>query len=627
MINKEWAFKILNLYFHSRAIYLDRAELSEGIDELIKAGIIMPQDEQKVKINLKSDLFYEILLEYIENKSGRKLPLAVKEAFAWVEKFEEVQKAEHEYGNIINAYSEVIGPFKSYLLYLFHVRNKIEIGDFTKSLTDKEKWNYEEHILDVLLRVPKATDELYYILSLIHIYKKQGRITGFCYDLGLIRLKDAQSLYVYTRDRKNKDDFYIQANLLRGIFEHEPEWVLKEISVLLPGQALLAGFVLGRLGYKNEAYIHEGIKLAESIGLDDKEARLQLPYFYKTIIENPYSSAMMKMRGFVKMRKLFSDGEESLRNSVFHICSMMEGFEQERYLLLIKTFIGKSKNYYKQIGKYFRTFKSGDYFFNLFIHLCWIRYKNKLGDMIDVSVFEEALAHFWNKDRIHTEKHLLELISHDLPCLRIAAVSLIRSKYLGFYEVDLAQLDTELKQLRALEVLFYNCYFDLESFLPLILALRVSPFPKVVEYMQQKLGKLVFESYHDYVYEKIAALVKDEAFLGPVKRSLDAYHEMRKMKTTINDLNPAKNERDLMDLYYKLEHEEHQKMMYQVRDGGNSFSSIAKQVIIVRGNSWKIGDNPVSLLGKVERSFVLDQKMFKDPDLFDYTHHYFRSEF
>lgn len=74
MINKEWAFKILNLYFYSRAIYLDRAELSEGIDELIKAGIIMPQDEQKVKINLKSDLFYEILLEYIENKSDQKLP-------------------------------------------------------------------------------------------------------------------------------------------------------------------------------------------------------------------------------------------------------------------------------------------------------------------------------------------------------------------------------------------------------------------------------------------------------------------------------------------------------------------------------------------------------------------------
>lgn len=624
MINKEWAFKILNLYFHSRTIYLDREELSGGVDELMKDRIIMPQDEQKVKINLKSDLFYEILLEYIENKSDRKLPQKVKEAFIWVEKFEEAQKAEYGYGNIINAYSEVIGPLKSYLLYLFHVRNKIEIGDFTKSLTDKEKWNYEEHILDVLLRVPKTTYELYYILSLL---KKPGRITIFCYNLGLDSVEDAKRLYVYTRDRKNKDDFYIQANLLRGNFEHQPEWVLKEISILLPEQALLAGFVLGRLEYKNEAYIYEGIKLAESIGLDDKEARLQLPYFYKTIIENQYSSAMMKMRCFVKMRKLFSDGEEPLQNSVFNTCSLMEGYEQERYLLLIKTFIGKSKNYYKQIGKYFRTFKSCDYFFDLFIHLCWIRYKNKLGDMIDVSVFEEALAHFWNKDRIHTEKHLLELISHDLPCLRIAAVNLIRNKYLGFYEVDLTELDTELKQLRALEVLFYNCYFNLESFLPLILALRVSPFPEVVEYMQQKLGKLVFESYHDYLYEKVAALVKDEAFLGPVKRSLDAYHEMRKMKMAINDLNPAKNERDLMDLYYKLEHEEHQKMMHQVRDGENSFSSFAKQVIIVRGNSWKIGDNPVSLLGKVERSFVLDQKMFKDLDLFDYTHHYFESEF
>lgn len=627
MINREEVFKILNLYFQSRTVYFDRKELCGEVDVLIGAGIIMPQDDQKVKINLKSDLFYEILLEYIENKSGRKLPEAIKKAFVWVEQFEDAQKVEHGYGNIVNAYSEVTGQLKSYILYLFYVRNKIEVSDFTKSLEDKERWNYEEHILNVLLRVFKVTDELYGILSLLNRNEYSGRISNFCYTLGLNRVEEAQQLYVYTRDRKNKNDFYIQANLLKGIFHHEPEWVLKEISVLLPAQALLAGFVLGRLGYKNETYIYESIKLVEGIDRNDTEARLQLPYFYKIIIENSYTSSRLKMRCFVRLKGLFLDGDKALQNSVFHSCAMMEGFEQERYCLLIKTFLGKSQDYYKQIGKYFRNFKSSDYFFDLFINLCWIRCRNKLGDMIDVSVFEEALSHFWNKDRIHTEQHLLELISHDLPCLRVAAVSLIRSKYLGFYEIDLTQLDTELKQLRALEVLFYNCYFNLESFLPLILSLKASAFPKVVEYMQQELGKLVFESYHDYLYEEVTALVKDEAFLGPLKQSLDAYHEMRKMKTAINDLNPVKNEHDLMDLYYKLEQEEHQKMMHQADDGENSILALAKQVIIVRGNSWKIGNNPVNPLGKMERSFVLDQKMFKDPDLFDYTHHYFKSKF
>lgn len=104
-----------------------------------------------------------------------------------MERCEEAQKDEYGYGNIINAYSWVIGLLKSYLLYLFHTRNGIEIGDFTKSLTDKEKWHYEEHILDVLLRVSKTTDELYYILSLLNLYKEPGRITSFCYNLGLVR--------------------------------------------------------------------------------------------------------------------------------------------------------------------------------------------------------------------------------------------------------------------------------------------------------------------------------------------------------------------------------------------------------------------------------------------------------
>ena len=190
MINKEVFFEILNLYFRSRTICLDKKKLSGDVDELMEAGVIIPQDEQKVKINLKSDLFYEILLEYIEKKSGRKFPQSVKEVFTWVERFEEAQKAENGYGNIVNAYTEVFRTLKSYILYLFHVQNKIELSGFASSLKDEERWDYEEHILDVLLRIPQDSYELYDILSLLNGNEYPGRISDFCYNLGLKMLRN-----------------------------------------------------------------------------------------------------------------------------------------------------------------------------------------------------------------------------------------------------------------------------------------------------------------------------------------------------------------------------------------------------------------------------------------------------
>lgn len=627
MTNKEKIFSILELYFQFRTICFNRNTIPCKIDNLIESDIIHVVDGAQIKINLESDRIYEVLLEYITDKLKKELPQSVGEAYIWVEEFEEKQKAEYGFSHIVNAYSEVIEKLKSYILYLFCNKGIIEIKDFAGSLDEDKKWDNEKYILDVLLKVHKETGELYEILSLLKEAEYPGRIAEFCHNMGLIRLEEARKLYVFAKGKKDRNDFYILANLLRGIFESEPEWVLGEIRNLLPGWSVLGYFVLGRVNYKNEIFISESIKLAGNFDQHDVEGSLQLPYFYRAAIENPNTSSILRNECFAKLEELFLIGGESLQNSVFQSCSLIEGFEQERYTLLIKVFLGKSQLFYNRIGQYFSTFKSCDYFFDLFINLVGIRYENNFGDLIDAGVFEEAFVHFWKKDKEHTELHLLELLSHDIPCLRIAAVSLIRSKLSGFYQVDLTKLDTEKKQLRALEVLFYNCYFNIGEFLPLILMLRVSPFQEVVTYMQQRLVKLIFHSYHDYLYHKVSELVEEEVFLAPLKQGLEDYHKMRKMKTAIQDLDPVKNERDFMDLYYRLEHEEHQKIMHKSNADENSILSLARQVIIVRGNAWKIGDNPVSPLGKVECAFVLDQKMFKNPDLFDYTHRCFTSEF
>lgn len=116
-------------------------------------------------------------------------------------------------------------------------------------------------------------------------------------------------------------------------------------------------------------------------------------------------------------------------------------------------------------------------------------------------------------------------------------------------------------------------------------------------------------------------------FLEPINHALEQYHKINELKTSINDLNPRENERDLMELYFNLEYEEQRKLLNKAHLSDNSFMALCKNTIIVRGNSWKIGDNEVTPLMKHESSYAIDIRMYKDPDLFDYTQSYFNSQF
>lgn len=624
MINKEQVVEIIENYFKTRNIQFQN-KLIENASILLDSMIIKEVDNDIFEINLNSIELNETLWDYIEQFLNITIPLQITDAFIVIDEFEKQKKEEFGFSNILNAYTKLIDGFKSYIFFKFHTEGIVNVFEFFKTVSKDDKYNYDLYLFEMALHVDVQKELLYESISFIKL--DNTNINSFCSKLGYKKPSFANELFDYVLHKEDKNDFYILSNLLTGLFNSDMERAFLKTKNLLGANPSLTYFTLGRLKYTREKDILECFEIADKVDKTDIDSLLQIPFVYKSIIENPITPSEIKEKCFINLDNIFSIENDSLRNSIFSSCRSLRGYEEERYKLLYKTFLSKSQNYYKRLSDYFRNFDNPDYFFRLFTILYRLFLKNNDKSELDIGVFRDALSYFWHKNKVNTEAQLLELLSHDLPYLRIGAVNLIQSKHLGFYEVNLLNIKTELGQLRALEALFFKCYYNIDEYLPLFLPIKNSPYKKVVSYLQMKLSDLIFESYHDHLFKKIDKSVKDKKFIKPLKESLESFHNIKKLKASINDLSPFENEHDLMDLYYSLEHEEQQKMMQKINNDDNTFLSMIKQTIIVRGNSWKTAREEISPLGKIEKSFAVDQNLYKNPDLFNHTHQTFINEF
>jgi|GEM_PF-2530733 hypothetical protein len=622
---KDIVYQIIDIYFKSRKTEIDKS-LFHDITNLIEKNVFVSVTNETVKINISSTIFKEVVLEYIEVNLSVKIPYDIKSAFKLIEKFEKLKKKEFGYENVYNAYSPVIDSVKSHIFYSFHTQNIINSIDFFKSLTKKEQYHYDKYLFETLLLIDIKTEELYSVLSISKSNETITRVPDFCFELGKNKPQLTLSLYDYALPKNDSKDIYILSYALIGLFESDAEKAFSKVTELVRLNPLVAYFTLGRFNYRDEKYIKKCFSLSTEVDKENLDSLLQLPYLYKSLIENANTPAKIREKSFSKMKELFYIENVQLRNLIFMDCRFIKGYEDERYRLLIETFLSKSQDYFKEVSSYFNNYTNPDYFFNLFTMLYNIQYQ-KLGALIDVEIFTNALSHFWKIDKNKTETHILFLLSHDLPHLRVGAVDLIRSKHRGLYDVNVLELHSETEQLRALEAIIFQSFYNIDKLLPLILKFKHSTHKNVVTYLIANLSDLILNSYHDYLFEKVNELVSDVEFIGQVKLSLNKYHRIKEIKTSINDLNPRHNEQDLMNLYYSLEEEEKHKMIRKINNSDNSFLSTIKQTTIVRGHAWQTGDNEISPLGHFEHSFSLDMRMYSNPDVFDYIHNNFNSNF
>jgi hypothetical protein len=616
--------ELINLYFEKKNNLFSILEIKEAETLLIKEIVLKTDNPSFLKLNPNSFDFNRILINQIESETGKNTSSGINESFKLIDSFFESKKKKYGYSNFLNAYSEIEDGIKIYLIVIYF-DNGTDIIAYYDSLKRKEQLKIHTEIFEALVILDIPFEILLNFL-LKHVEKYSIEIISFCTNLCNKNPQKAKAFFEYVNALKyNKKYFHILSRVSIELYPNDNEFYYQNTTILLSKDSTLGYFILGRLKYTSIHHIVDCFRLSEKVNIQKGiDGLLQIPYLYKSLIENKNTTNEVRLSCFAKLGELFIIENETLRNTIFDTTSWISDYEDKKYELLFKVFLQKSHVYYKRLDHFFRQFKNPFYLFHLIGNIC-VYYSN-INKTHNNEIFFESFDHFRSNNYEATKKELINFLANDIPCLRLAAVDLMRT--LKPYQMTSLNLieESEISQLRILEVLFFSSYFNIEQLLDLILSFRLSKHQSVLDYLNRKLSLLILYSYNEYLYNQIEKRTQDRTFLKPLSDALNAYNEMRDTKNGINDLNPIENEKEYMNLYYRLEQENQRKVLNNI-DEKNVFSQIAKKSIIVRGNSWKVGDNGVSPLTSHEYSMSFDKTAYKNPDIFNHLKNNFTSEF
>ena len=326
------------------------------------------------------------------------------------------------------------------------------------------------------------------------------------------------------------------------------------------------------------------------------------------LIENENSPKELKDKCFRDIISMLKSDDLEIVNSVFSkIQYSLVGFEHEKYHLL-HIYLNKTKKI-TVLKDFFYEFKDPRYIFDFIVRMYEVQ-----GFRLSLELFSDTVEHFWRTTRAETEIQILNLFSQKE--FGMLAVKIIASPHSYTYPVDLLKLTSQEEQKTAIECI---CRYphSIDRLLRMLLQLRFSDYKEVKVYLQSKLAELIFETYHgtllDLIENGITKSALDKRFITPLKRAFQAYEEMKLFKDEVKDINPWENEKDLVNLYYGLEHET-QALMMKDRQKDSSFLSMLKNTIIVRGNAWKHeNDNAIRPLAHIQTSTLVDSRLYKNP--------------
>ncbi|SIS57288.1 hypothetical protein SAMN05421786_101275 [Chryseobacterium ureilyticum] len=587
-------------------------------EQLIKENILI-KEGNFLTVNLKTDLIFEYLISYAESILNLKFPSEISDSLLFCQSFhEEIKKINN--APFANSYNIIIENFAAFVLAKRNSNGK-EITQFLLNLTeegrDQEKhlYDYEKHYYNAQLKLETDKETIskaikHSINDEIHRFYTTQYANQICEKKPIF----ANELVEYWRGDEFDLSFkYLQKIILSNLYKQDHTIFKKAFEVFEIHPKILINF-LADIDYQNDDDLKTAITFVEKIELENNLCGSEIVQFYGKLLKIKSDSEEIKNKVFEKLYEYFDKNDENIRGWIIHILIRdIDGFEYERYNFL-HHILNTTKNI-RIIEHYFDKFKDPKYYFHLFQFAY-----SKLEFRTNLSLFKYGIRNFWKTNRIETEKYILEFLSTESIILRLGGIHLL---LMGIFPINALNVDSEIGQLRTIEG-FERFPHSIEKTVPFLLQLRNSNYKSVKEECRLTLGRLIFEAYHEYIYNIIVSQLtnsnSDKKLKKYFTQILDSYNKMCEFKGKINDLSPHHNESNLMDLYYRLEHENQAKMMEEIKDGKGTFlEHLGKTNVIVRGNAWKSdGQDNVGALTGHQYSVYLDGRTYKNPDLYEY---------
>lgn len=621
---------------------LERKSLIVNHNKIDSSQLLGNEDFKEInssefEINLESESNKSSILSIAIEKLGRTVPTDISDAVKFIYDFEEELKKPEtnvSWAGLIDLKYAMTG----FVLAKIHNEGKGNLVEFVLNrLKNKNKDEVhlraiEAYFFEALISINMTSREFFETIrsynSTVSKPNLSHRAITFAQKIAQQKTDVAKQLYeeIISCDDWENEFGVLPAHLLIGIHKTDPNYSFEKANEVLTSNPVHSLAVFGRIEFSTEKEIQDTLKIIDELNPNDEQTVNQLIYLLTAILKSKFVTDAVTEFCFQQFQNLFDSQITNNKGMVVDaMTNWIENHEKERYDFLLQNH-GRFGDL-NLIDGYFSNFKDCTFFFQFFQSV----YRALDGKM-PPGLFSDSVNHFSRENTDKAERFILDFLSHQDLFWRKAGMHLIKMKDIGVHQVNLLRLETEIEQLRTLEVLTeYN--WNLEEYLPMVLALRNSPFTAVRKELQKELSKLTFESYHEVLVEKITNLLTksadDKKFIRPIKEALKKYHKLVEVKSSIKDLNPAENERSFMDLYYRLEHENQAKMMNEIKSGkGNFLTSFFKSSIIVRGHSWKLeGKDEVVPLAKIEHSFSIDARAFKNSELFEHQSNNFKSKY
>lgn len=615
-INKE-LIKLFEILFKNNTRFFNKSDF-ESLDILLSNEVVKENIGNPDLLDLNTNkYFFETLIEIIENETNKKFPKNLSDSFKCIDDFN--QRMRKEIGNnVINSYDDIFNGLKIHTLQIFERDDKEKLVTYLHTLgkwdsRENHLYNFERIFFEFLFQSNYSVEEIAEICILVwNKEEAESSLIDFLRGFGKICIEKAKELYNILN--KKNCPIRIITHLLIGNY-NAGDFTALDIALDLREKYLLESLiVLGRINYMNISAIDRVFNSIEPINFTNKEIASEQTYLLLHIINTKDSSNVILEKCFKILVDLIKKGTNEIVDSVFHsITYHLDKYEPVKYALL-HNYLSRTKNF-NVIRNFFLNFNDPAYVFDLIQH----SFSANPNFRFPIEIFQDGIRHAWQKDKEKTELLILDLFNQH-PAFSILAVKIIMSAHVGIYKIDLLKLDKKESQINAIKG-FCKSPIDFDKLVPLLLVLRKSSFKEVVEVLQKELADKVFYTYHETIYNLILKetdnSISDKKFLKPIKEALDNYIELKKLKESIKDIDPVENEGELMQLYYRLEREEQAKMMNKINEGEGSFLQLVKNTIIVRGNSWKIGDREVSPLGNIESKMLIDGNSYLNPDLYE----------
>lgn len=608
---------IVDILLKENKMLFNKSEIGD-CKELISVNILKEsEDNIDIVVLTPNELFYEHLLKFIETQEGKQFPLEFSGAFKCINDFKENKRKEYKI-SIVNAYDKIIKGLKTYVINKFKREDIADPREFLITLKDIEKkenhlYSFERIFMNFLPYSGYSATEIAEMC--IQLWDKESlnsSVINFLREYGRISIEKANDLLIDLNSKNSP--LRMASHLLIGLYDAGDRKALEMAIKLKEVDCQESLFVLARIKYANEIDIEKIFKSILPLNFEDENVTSEQSYLLFNLINSSASSEEIKAKSFQALANFLEKGTDKVVDIVFlGIKLHLEGFEGDKYNLMLM-YLSKTRKI-EILKDFFNDFKNPQYVFDYII----ANFENNPQFRFKIELFRNGISQAWQTNQIVTENIILDLFKQD-PLFSILAVKIIQSSHHGIYSVDLLKLSDEKSQMNAIKGLCKSpIYFD--ELLPILLELRKSKFKKTREFLQSKLIEKVFYSYHESIFKLIENQIsdseEDQKFIKPIKESLDNYFEVKKIKESVKDIDPRANESDLMELYYRLEREENAKIMDRSRNQEGFLSHLAKKMIIVKGNSWKHGEQEVRSLAEIRSEMLVDAESYLNPDLYE----------